>query len=459
MRFIVSNCIIAKDYTVELLSWCRCNLIIDNPDYYKKQQMGKWTGSTPKEIWLFEKDGDSLKLPFGVLNQLWNMYPDTTMWKPQIKPQRRLLYDSSINLYPYQEKAVCEVLRKRNGILVMPTGSGKTQTALEIISRIGGKALWLTHTQDLLTQSKKRAESVLSQGGYGTITAGKVNIGTYITFATVQTMAKLNLAEYCDTWDVVVVDECQRCAGSPTRVTQFYKVLSSLSARYKIGLTATPKRADGLEKSMFALLGGIIHEVSRDEVKDTTCKVVVKAVETDYFPDTDVILMGDGTLDYAKIVDDMVHNEKRFQIVLGYLQQTDGATLVLGNRVEYLKRLSKAVSADKKSLCLSGLGNSKKAKEERRRALEKLNDGELDIVFATYALAAEGLDCPNLRYIVFATPEKNEVTIIQSVGRVGRKAPDKEYGTVIDFVDNFGMYRGWYKQRCKWYKKINADMY
>lgn len=459
MRFIVSNCIVAKDYTVELLSWCRCNLIMDNPDYYKKQQMGKWTGSTPKEIWLFEKDGDSLRLPFGVLNQLWNMYPDTTMWEPQIKPQRRLLYDSSINLYPYQEKAVCEALRKRNGILVMPTGSGKTQTALEIISRIGGKALWLTHTQDLLTQSKKRAESVLSQGGYGTITAGKVSIGTHITFATVQTMAKLNLAEYCDTWDVVVVDECQRCAGSPTRVSQFYKVLSSLSARYKIGLTATPKRADGLEKSMFALLGDIIHEVSRDEVRDTTCKVIVKTVETDHFPDTDVILMGDGTLDYAKIVDDMIHNEKRFQIVFEYLQRTDGPTLVLGNRVEYLKRLSKAVSADKKSLCLSGLGNSKKAKEERRRALEKLNDGELDIVFATYQLAKEGLDVPNLRYVVFSTPEKDETTIIQSVGRVGRKAPDKEYGTVIDFVDAFGMYKSWYKQRCKCYKKINADIY
>lgn len=459
MRFIVSNCIIAKDYTVELLSWCRCNLIIDNPDYYKKQQMGKWTGSTPKEIWLFEKDGDSLRLPFGVLNQLWNMYPDKSMWMPQIKPQRRLLYDSSINLYPYQEKAVCETLRKRNGILVMPTGSGKTQTALEIISRIGGKALWLTHTQDLLTQSKKRAESVLSQGGYGTITAGKVSIGTHITFATVQTMAKLNLAEYRDCFDVIITDEVQHAAGSPTRVTQFYKVLSSLSARYKIGLTATPKRADGLEKSMFALLGDIIHEVSRDEVKDTTCKVVVKTVETDYFPDTDVILMGDGTLDYAKIVDDMIHDEKRFQIVMREILHLYAPTMVLANRVEYLQRMcDEAKKHNMKAVCISGQGQSKKAKVERKQALEALNNGELDCVFASYQLAAEGLDCPNLRYIVFATPEKDSTRITQACGRVGRKADGKSYGTVIDFVDAFGMYKSWKKKREAVYKKLGYDI-
>lgn len=459
MIFIVDNYITVKDYTAQILSWCKCNLIIDNPDYYKKQQMGKWTGNTPKEIWLFEKDGDSLKLPFGMLNQLWNMYPDKSMWKPQIKPLKRLFYDSSINLYPYQEKAVCEALRKKNGILVMPTGSGKTQTALEIISRIGGKALWLTHTQDLLNQSKARAESVLGQGGYGTITAGKVNIGTHITFATVQTMAKLNLTEYRDCFDVIITDEVQHVAGSPTRVTQFYKVLSSLSARYKIGLTATPKRADGLEKSMFALLGDIIHKVSRDEVRDTTCKVVVQTVETGYFPNTDVVLMGDGTLDYAKIIDDMIHNEERFKVVMREILHLYAPTMVLANRVEYLQKMCNEAKKHKmKAVCLSGKGQSKKAKAERRQALEALNNGEIDCVFCTYLLAAEGLDVPNLRYIVFATPEKNEVTVTQAVGRVGRKAPGKEYGTVIDFLDSFGMYKGWYKKRLGYYKKIDAEV-
>lgn len=44
---------------------------------------------------------------------------------------------------------------------------------------------------------------------------------------------------------------------------------------------------------------------------------------------------------------------------------------------------------------------------------------------------------------------------MQAAGRVGRKADGKEFGTVVDFVDNFGMYKGWQKKRISYYKKLN----
>ena len=87
-----------------------------------------------------------------------------------------------------------------------------------------------------------------------------------------------------------------------------------------------------------------------------------------------------------------------------------------------------------------------------------LNDGKLNCIFATYQLAKEGLDVPNLRYVVFATPEKDETTIIQASGRVGRKALGKDCGVVIDFVDAFGMYKGWWKKRLSVYKKLGYDI-
>ena len=87
-----------------------------------------------------------------------------------------------------------------------------------------------------------------------------------------------------------------------------------------------------------------------------------------------------------------------------------------------------------------------------------MNDGEIDCIFATYQLAKEGLDVPNLAYVVFATPEKDETTIIQAVGRVGRKAEGKEFGTVVDFVDDFGMYRNWSKKRVGFYRKLGAEV-
>lgn len=460
MEIRVDSKLRIKNPTPAVEKWCRQNLVLDNPDYYKKERMGKWTGSTPKSIWLYEKTGNELWLPFGVARNIWNLCVRGMQWKTDFFAIRPFNYGSRISLYPYQEKAVTEALRVKNGVLVMPCGSGKTQCGLEIISRIGGRALWLTHTQDLLNQSKKRAESVLDNVGCGVITAGRVNVGKGITFATVQTMCKIDLQEHKNDWDIIIVDECQHCCGSPTKVTQFYKVVSQLCARYKIGLTATPKRADGLERGMFALLGGIIHEVSRDAVADTTCPVKVQQIQTGWFPDYDCILMGDGTIDYHKVVENMTQDDDRFAIVFGeILSVCKGSTIVLANRVEYLQRLCDDMrGCGKKAVCLSGMGQSKAAKAERKEVLRKLNDGELDCVFATYQLAKEGLDVPNLRYVVFATPEKDETTVIQSAGRVGRKADGKEFGTVIDFVDDFGMYKGWAKKRSGYYKKIGAEV-
>ena len=258
--------------------------------------------------------------------------------------------------------------------------------------------------------------------------------------------------------DVIIVDEAQHAAGSPTKVTQFYKVISSLSARYKIGLTATPKRADGLQAAMFALLGGKIHEVTREEVAHTTCPVKVEVMQTGWMPDYDAVLMGDGMIDYSKIIDAMIHDENRFNKVMDIINEIPHAcpTMVLANRVEYLQDM--LTNYEKTGICISGQGQSKKAKAERKEALEKLNNGEIDCIFCTYSLAAEGLDVPNLRYVVFATPEKNDVTVTQATGRVSRKAEGKEYGTVIDFVDDFGMYKGFYKERLKVYKKLNCDI-
>lgn len=458
MQITVDNDIRIKNPTEQVRAWAKSYLVVGNPEYYKKVKLGKWTGNTPQNIWLYEERSDGIVIPFGCFQKLWEMCRDKSAYTCDIKPTERRNYKSLITLYPYQERAAEAIIRAKNGILVMPCGSGKTQTGLEVIARLGGRALWLTHTQDLLNQSMNRAKSVLEiDGTLGKITEGKVDIGSHITFATVQTMCNIDLPKYKDCFDVIIVDECQHCCGTPTRVTQFYKVISSLSARYKIGLTATPKRADGLERSMFALLGSVAYGVTRQDVKDTTCPVWVEQIETGYEPDYDAVLCGDGTLDYSKIVDDMIHNEARFEFVSEWINDLSSSMIVLANRVEYIQRLCDAYNG--RAVCLSTMGTSKKAKERRKQVLKQLDDGDIDAVFATYQLAKEGLDVPSLRYVVFSTPEKDETTVIQSAGRVGRKAEGKERGIVVDFCDNFGMYRGWQKKRKGYYKKIDATFF
>lgn len=456
MVFMIGEQIKVDGPSADLKRWCRENLVIPNPEYYKKQSLGKWTGNISKDIFLYEFRGDSLLMPFGCIRELYRAYKDSASFEPVFGSRRPVKYQSGISLYSYQEQALARALEAKNGVLVMPCGSGKTQTGLEVIARLGGRALWLTHTQDLLNQSKTRAEAVYGceRNMIGTITAGKVNISNGITFATIQTMVNLDLSRYRDMWDIIIVDECQHCAGSPAKVTQFYKVISALCARYKIGLTATPKRADGLERSMFALLGGIIHEVTKAEVAHTTCEVRVRILQTDYFPQCNAVLAGDGTINYAALIDDLTHDHDRMMLVAEEVTRLDGPAMILANRVEYLQTLEQQVEG-KRTICLSGMRQSKKAKAERKEALQRLNDGELDCIFATYALAKEGLDVPNLRYVVLATPEKDETTVVQSAGRVGRKYDGKEYGTVIDFEDNFGMYHGWAKKRRGYYRKLD----
>lgn len=461
MNIYIANKILVKNYDNYIMAYCKNNLEFDNPDFIKKERMGKWTGNTQRQLILYEKIGNDIVLPFGCLKSIWKDLKNTdTQFISLIKQSDCSIdYKSQIKLYDYQKDVVNKSIRAKNGVIVMPCGSGKTQTALEIVARLGKKTLWLTHTQDLLNQSMNRAKSCfnLDASQYGTITEGKVNIGNAITFATVQTMCNIDLKSIKKYFDVIIVDECHKCVGTPTNMMMFYKVLSGLSARYKYGLTATPKRADGLEKCMFAILGDIICEVPKNAVENTTCPVEVHKLYTNFTPDTDVILAGDGTLLYSSLIDNIIKDNKRNEKIVKDLQKLDGATLILSDRIEHLEILNKMLVCDKSSIIRAN--NSKAEKEARKTKLNDLNDGKLKYLFATYKLAKEGLDIPNLRYVVFATPQKDETTVVQSAGRVGRKYEGKDKGVVIDYVDNFGMLLGYSKRRDKFYKKLGYSLY
>ena len=461
MNIYIANKILVKNYDNYIMAYCKNNLEFDNPDFIKKERMGKWTGNTQRQLILYEKICNDIVLPFGCLKSIWKDLKNTdTKFISLIKQSDCSIdYKSQIKLYDYQKDVVNKSIKAKNGVIVMPCGSGKTQTALEIVARLGKKTLWLTHTQDLLNQSMNRAKSCfnLDASQYGTITEGKVNIGNAITFATVQTMCNIDLKSIKKYFDVIIVDECHKCIGTPTNMMMFYKVLSCLSARYKYGLTATPKRADGLEKCMFAILGDIICEVPKNAVENTTCPVEVHKIYTNFTPDTDVILAGHGTLLYSSLIDNIIKDTKRNEKIIRDLQKLDGATLILSDRIEHLEILNKMLACDKSSIIKAN--NSKAEKEARKTKLNDLNDGKLKYLFATYKLAKEGLDIPNLRYVVFATPQKDETTVVQSAGRVGRKYEGKEKGVVIDYVDNFGMLLGYSKKRDRFYKKLGYSLY
>ena len=450
----VSNVITIDNPSEELIKWCKQNLRLKNPEYAKKVRMHFWLGNTPEFLYLYETHGDKLVLPFGVLRNIFPMV-DADDFRTGFQPVETIDYGCEIPLYDYQEKAVEEVYWKQYGILQSAAGSGKTQMGIALIAKLGKRALWLTHTKDLLLQSKQRAEQYMDPSLLGTITEGKVNIGKGITFATVQTMCNLDLAQYKNLWDVIIVDECHRVAGTPTAVSQFSKVLNSLSARHKYGLSATVHRSDGLIQATFALLGDVIYTVPTEAVADKIMKVGINPVPTGIGLSR-ACLNTDGTLNYAKLINYLAENiDRNVRIIECIVANRENPSLILSDRLGHLETLMSMLPADMRedAVMVSGKMTTKKGKAEREQAIADMRTGKKKYLFATYSLCKEGLDIPRLERLYMGSPQKDFAVITQSIGRIARTHPGKADPVVYDFVDDIQYLVKAYKKRCATYRK------
>ena len=454
MQVRVSNNITISNPSPEVLTWCQTNLKLPNPDFTKKARMGFWVGNTPKYLFLYEMHGGDVVIPYGCLKAIAPLIKDAVV-QSDFKPSVSIYYGEPIPLYPYQETAVKACVDGLYGILQSKAGSGKTQMGIALIREFGKRALWLCHTLDLVKQSKERAERYMDKNLLGLITEGKVNIGSGVTFATIQTMSKLDLAQYRDMWDVIIVDECHRVAGTPTAMTQFSKVLNSLSARHKYGLSATVHRADGMIVATYALLGNVVYTVPDEAIADKVMRVGIKPIATGVGISRDC-LNTDGTLNYAKLINYLCENEERTNLIANCIfKECKHSCLILSDRLDHLSNIIDALPLplQEEAVMISGKMTSKKGKAEREQALEDMRTGKKKYLFATYSLAKEGLDIPCLERLFMATPQKDYAVITQSIGRIARTCEGKADPIVYDFVDNIGYLLKNFKKRCTTYKK------
>lgn len=404
-------------------------LTIKNPAYTEAFRFQRSTIGIAREIKLFQETKEHIKIPRGYLFQLikklteeriaYNFNDKTISVDTQFpKPNG--------TLRTYQNDAIFKALKYRQGVIVSPCGSGKTVLGIFFITLAKQRTLWITHTKDLLYQTIEQIEKFLSipKEEIGIIGARKVKIGEKITVGLVQTLMKFDEKLISNSFGTIIIDEAHRV---PCKT--FQRIVEKSKAKYRLGLTATPKRKDGLESILYRVVGPTIFEITEKDLLAENRILIpeIKKIFTDFYhPITD----------YQKLIKQLVTCKKRNELIVqtiaATLQKTEVA-LLLSSRVEHchlLALLLNEAMPDYRVAILTG----KVSSLERGMIIDQARTGEIQLIIATQ-VADEGLDIPNLNKLYLGTPSKSKAKVKQQLGRIMRNIDVKATPIVYDFVD------------------------
>ncbi len=345
-----------------------------------------------------------------------------------------------MNLRDYQIEPARVLSTTRRGILKAPAGSGKTIIAAGALSmalerkRETVKVLWIANTIEQLNQGRDACKHFAA-------------IGYYAQINFIHPVALKPQAVAAMDYNLVIVDECHHAAAA-----EWANVISACN-RGRWGLSATPEREDDLRDRVFALLGDVVCEVTRQEVlnagKLAPCRVVWHrlgeanryhaAVESGLAEMLPAALRKIPAFARTEAKQIEVANRIRFQLVKqqmagdtlidekvqDLLNDADGSTLVLLPTIEHCNRM-----ADQ---CGGIALHSKMGAKNRTQAIDAIRAGDITRVFATQ-LADEGLDVPRLSAAIMVAPSRSSRLAIQRTGRVLRSFEGKAEGVIHDFI-------------------------
>ena len=163
---------------------------------------------------MYSKNENDYIIPIGEINNIWCLHPKKEDYFINWGEHNKLNFpESNLKLYDYQEKAVEEMIKTKRGILSSKCGSGKSIMLLEIIKRIGYKALIICEKKEIQLQFRDYLINCygMKEGDYGLISEGKVEIGKFITIGLRQTLGKIDLTPYKYEFGTIAVDERTKC--------------------------------------------------------------------------------------------------------------------------------------------------------------------------------------------------------------------------------------------------------
>ena len=409
-------------------------LTLENPKWLENIKMGRTNYRVSRHLKYFsERKCGGLIVPRGYGERLARICADLGE-QVEYQDERRSLPEVDFvfqgELRPYQRTA-CEVmLRRRFGTLCAPTGAGKTVCGLSLIASRRQPALVVVHTRDLAMQWVERIEQFLGIPAreVGMIGSGKSRVGERVTVATVQSV-------YSRAKDLkkrighLVVDECHR---APSRT--FTAAVTAFDSAFSLGLSATPYRRDGLTSLIFWHLGEMHARIDGEALMDSGA---IMRPEIRIRP-TEFYTRRDPSEEYALIIADLTEDPDRNRLIVDEvareLREGGGVPLVLSDRKGHCRALQSLLAE------VHGIEGAVLTGDtplpERKRLVDRIQDGREKVVFATGQLIGEGFDAGNLTSLFLATPVKFSGRLIQYLGRVLRPSPGKAQPKVYDFVDS-----------------------
>jgi len=330
------------------------------------------------------------------------------------------------------------------GLLELHCGFGKTCIALYIISQLRKKTLIIVHKSFLMNQWRERITQFLPEAKVGIIQGETIDVeGKDIVLGMLQS---ISMKEYpCSLFQqfgLTVIDECHHISAEV-----FCRSLFKIVTKYMLGLSATMKRKDGLTRVFKMFLGDVVYKKERENSNVTIKAIKYENDDEEYSAD---ILNFRQQIFYAKMINKLCEFNRRsefiIKVLIDILKDREGQQImILAHNKSLLQYFHDAI----KHRNLATVGYYIGGMKEKDLKITETKQ----IVIATYAMAAEGLDIKTLTTLILATP-KTDVT--QAVGRILRKT-DVD-ALVIDIIDQHGIFlRQWNKRRV-FYKKSGFEI-
>lgn len=261
----------------------------------------------------------------------------------------------------------------------------------------------------------------------------------------------------------ILVHNCHHLSANPKSLQMVRTVFEYFPAKYRVGLSATIYRSDGLDKAIIDIIGKVKYNIVQKKqdyycMYNDECLMTfptskfqvpchVKAIDTNYtIDDRPVFMHNGGTINFAALISDIAHDVDRNNLILKDLYKMQGSTIVLSDRLDQLAFLYEKLD---NAVLITG----DMSKRQREKGLNDVRDGKVKYLLASYNLAKEGLDAPILENLVLATPIKAFSSVVQSIGRIQRPYKDKKVAYVYDYCDNVGMLLKFYVKRRAIYRK------